>query len=440
MEKTKNKNIDSLIVGFAVFSMFFGSGNLIFPPFLGVLSGKDWLLSALGFVTTAVGLTAFGFVICVRFGGNVDALPSKIGKNFAIAFSFLSIFCVGPLLSIPRTAATTYSISVEPILGDSVPPLLVSVIFFAITYYFVIHQSTMVDRIGKILTPLLLIMVSMIVIKAVISPISVIADNGQANYYLRGFKEGYQTMDALGSMFIGSIAISGITMHGYKDRKDIIEVGTKSAIVAGICLATIYIGLTYVGATGSSLFEGKEKSYILITSVAYLLGDFGKYALALAMFLACLTTSIGLSATSAKYFTKLAKGKVSFNMFALIIAVFTTITSIMGLEAIISFAVPILTALYPVLIIMMLISIFDRYIKNAYVYTGAVIGTLAISITQALGIIFAQNEFLQTANALIDKLPFSNIGMPYLIPAVVVSFVFSLILKAQNPNVEFEIQ
>lgn len=430
------KNKDAIILGFALFSMFFGAGNLIFPPFLGITSGQKWFVSGIGFAITGVGLTMLGVIITAKFGGDVDALANKVGKNFAKVLGTLSMLAIGPLLAIPRTAATTYEITIIPILGNNISPIITSIVFFSITLFFVLNESSMLDRIGKILTPVLLIMVFLIIVKAIITPIGSYQISDEPNLFLRGFNEGYQTMDALGSTFICAVLMRSLVQKGYTSSKEKFEMGIKTSIIAGIGLSVVYIGLCFVGATASTVIDSTNRTEILVGMTTILWGNLGAYTLGIAMLMACLTTSIGLTAAVAGYFEKLTNGKFSYKNLSIFICVFSTITSIFGLDTIISVAVPILITLYPLIIVLMVLNIFDRYIKNKAVYKGAVFGALIISLIQSLSMVL-KLDILNKANEFIQTLPFATIGMPYILPSTIFAILFSLFIKEKNESISF---
>ena len=423
------KNKDLLVLGFALFSMFFGAGNLIFPPYLGIISSHNWFISVLAFILTDVGLTMFGVIITSKFGGNVNALCEKVSRPFAVIFGTLCMIAIGPLLAIPRTAATTYEIFAVPIFGNSVPPLASSIVFFGVTLFFVLNESSTMDRVGKILTPILLIMIFLIVIKAILTPIGSFAKVPQQNFFLIGFNEGYQTMDALGSIFMAGIVIKSLIDKGYTSEQEKFEMGTKTAIISGIGLAVVYISLAFVGATSSSVVATTNRGAILTTITDMLWGKIGIYTLGVAMLMACLTTSIGLTSTVASFFETTSNGKLPYKIVSIVICVFSTITSIMGLEKIISIAVPILITMYPMLIALIFLHIFDKFIKRKAIYQGAVFGAFLIGISQAMPMLFKNSLFLIELDKHIKTLPFSNIGMPFIIPSILCSMLFLIFVE-----------
>lgn len=428
----QNKTYDVIVIGFAIFAMFFGAGNLIFPPFLGKLSGMDWFYAGIGFVITGVGITMAGLYSTAHFDGNIDGLALKVGPRFAKTLGMLSITAVGPIFCIPRTAATTYEISIQPLFGDKISLIMLSTVFFMISLYFVLNESTMVDRVGKYLTPGLILMIVFIFVKALLNKDKSFIKPDVNNYFLTGFTEGYQTMDALGSMFIGGVAYDTLIRKGYKERKEKREMAAKSLIVAGIALASVYLGLCYAGASLSGQIAAQDRTGVLLGIVSLLAGDTGMVAIAIAMFLACLTTSIGLTSTTANYFSDFTKGKISGKTFAIAITIFSYFVSLAGLEKLIQVAIPILVTVYPVIIILMIGVLFEKFIKKTTYYKGLVVGALLISTTQTLASLFKSNEFLQQMNSIINKLPFAKIGLPYLIPSIICGLIAMLILKEKK--------
>ena len=431
------KNKDVIVLGFALFSMFFGAGNLIFPPFLGNNASSGWLPTGIGFVITGVGLTMLGVVMSAQSPDNINRFSQRVSERFSKILGILAILSIGPLLAIPRTAATTYEISVVPILGKNFPIILSSIIFFAITLFFSLNESSVMDVIGKFLTPILLLMIFLIISKAIITPIGDYKVVENQNFFLNGFTEGYQTMDCIASIFFASLVLDTLRKKGYDSKKDLFTMAVKTGIVAGIGLAIVYLGLCYVGATSSNAIQNATRSELLIQSTTILLGQFGAYALGMAMLMACLTTSIGLTSTVGSYMEKIVP--LSYKSICIIVCVFSCIASVMGLDNIISISVPILVAIYPVMITLMIMNFFDKYIKNKSTYKGAVTGALMIGLLQSFAIILEKlkldeampqiinlNKFIQTS------FPFAKIGMPYIVPSIILGAIFWIFVKDNN--------
>lgn len=423
------KRKDIFIVGFALFAIFFGAGNLIFPPSLGVMSGKHWVLAAFGFLLTDPVLPILGVIATSKAGGKAEDLGKRVGLTFSRTLGAISILVVGPLFSIPRTAATTYEIAIQPNLS-SIPLIVTSIIFFVLTYLLAVNQGNVIDRIGKYLTPVLLIILTIIIIVSIVNPIGPKAEPEPNNYFLIGFEEGYQTMDALGASLMAGIVLTDLTFRGYKDRKEQEYMTNRAGLIAGALLFFIYGGLTYAGATGSSVFQpDMPRVELLLAVINEILGSAGAIAMSLVVSLACLTTSVGLTATTANYFNDISKGKIPYKLMVVAVVICSLFLSLLGVEGLINVAVPVLSTIYPVIIVLILMTLFDKYIPSGTTYTGAVLGAFIVSLTINLNQTF---KILNGPMELIKKLPLYENGFPWIVPAIVLSILFTLYSKFKH--------
>ncbi|MFD3158540.1 branched-chain amino acid transport system II carrier protein [Haloimpatiens sp. FM7330] len=419
---------DTIIVGMALFAMFFGAGNLIFPPALGMLSGENWIVCGLGFFLTAVGMPLIGMIAVSKAGGTIDDVGNKVNPTFSKIFSTIVILAIGPLLAIPRTGATTFEMGIKPIFPN-VNPIIISIIFFSLTLYFVIKPSEIVDKVAKILTPILLIIIFIIIIKGIISPIGNPSVHMNTNPFSKGFTEGYQTMDALASLVFGGVILNSIMIKGYTEEKEQIKLTIRSSVIAAIGLAVVYGGLMYLGASANTIFaQDIQKTDLLIGITHNLFGNAGKIALGIVVSLACLTTSIGLTATVGCFFNKLTNDKISYQLIVIITVIFSGIFAITGVEKIVSVAVPMLVTVYPIAIVLILMNAFNNYIpKNAYV--GAVLGALLVSLYDGITVMNIKISFLTN---IINKIPFVNYGFGWLIPSIIGGIITTVILKNKS--------
>ncbi len=433
--KKMNQNKDCLVVGLALFAMFFGAGNLIFPPALGLASGKSWLACMIGFFLTGIGMPMLGVLAVSKAGGTVDHLASKVNPTFSKILGTVVILAIGPLLAIPRTGATVYEMGVRPMLPNANPVMLsiiVSIIYFAITLFFVIKPSGIIDKIGKILTPILLLIVGLIIAKGVMSPVGTAVDTGIGNPFSKGFTEGYQTMDALASIVFGGIIMLSLAEKGYKSKEDQIKLTMKAGLVAGVGLAFVYGGLLYLGSTVSGVYPADvERTSLIVGMTEKILGNAGKMGISVAVSVACLTTSIGLTATVGNYFEELTNGKLSYRAIVIGTVIFSAIFANVGVEQIVKFAVPLLVTVYPVAIVLILMSIFDNFIKNKRAYLGAVYGALFVSLFDGLSAIGVNTAFVGKA---INMLPFAGAGFAWLLPAAVGAFITTVMIKGTQES------
>lgn len=414
-----NKNKDILIIGFALFSMFFGAGNLIFPPYIGISSGSSWLISFLGFILADVGIILLS-IIAISKAGSLQNVIGRAGKKFGITLEFLMMLCLGPILVIPRTGATTFEMSILP-LAKNFNPVLFSVIFFSITLLLTIKPTKVMDIIGKFLTPILLLSLAFLIVKGIVSPIGNLEDVNSSDLFITGVTQGYQTMDALGIGGIVALIITSLVSKGYTDKNENISLAIKSALIACVGLTMVYGGLTYLGATASSLYDTNiSQTALLINITHHLLGNTGTIMLAIVVGFACLTTSIGLTSVTAKFFEDLTNEKLKYKHIVIFICVFSAIVSNFGVDKIIQIAIPILSLIYPVTIVLVVMNIFKKIIPNDMTLKGAAYVTLLISLLNVIDSLGLSIQF-------VHKIPLASLGFNWILPAIIGGIVFSFI-------------
>lgn len=427
-------NKDVIILGFALFAMFFGAGNLIFPPFLGVISGSNWLIGFGGFILSDVGLALLAIIAAAKCNGEVDKVLSRSGKKLGIMLGSAIMICLGPLLAIPRTAATTFEMGISP-LFDGFSPVLFSIIFFAMTFILTIKPSKVVDVIGQFLTPALLIALGVLIVMGIISPLGEMSLNTiSENLFAEGVKQGYQTMDALGAVALSTVIISSLSNKGYKNENQKIKLTLKAGIVAAIGLILVYGGLTYLGATVSTMYgQDVVQTTLIVEITESLLGKPGEVILAIIVMLACLTTAIGLTSATAQFFEKTTNGKLKYELIVTIVCIFSAIVSNFGVNTIIKFSAPILDIIYPATIILVIMTLFGDKIKNNNAFKGATYMALLVSV------ITVANNMKLINIAFINKLPFSSLGFNWILPVLIGAIIGNLIpfIDKNNKDLEF---
>ncbi|WP_251862566.1 branched-chain amino acid transport system II carrier protein [Clostridium sp. Marseille-Q2269] len=422
MKKASPK--DFIVIGFALFAMFFGAGNLIFPPFMGKLVGDQAPSAIIGFLITGVGLPLTGIIACAKINGTFSDISGRVGKVFAAIATTALILAIGPMLAIPRTAATTFELAIHPIF-PSLSPVIAVIIYFIVCLAFVLRPSGIVDSIGKVLTPVLLLMLAIIIIKGFVSPIGPVINTNFQGALSKSLLEGYQTMDAMASVIFASIIITAVRAKGYTEKKDVISLTIKSGIVAAVGLAFVYGGLMVLGSHTSQVIPGEiGRSALVVEIVKRLLGNAGTVILGVAVGLACLTTAIGLISTGAEYFSGLTKGKVSYNVFAIVISVVSALLGTGGVDKIVKFSVPVLQILYPIVIVLIAITLLGSVVKNNSVVRITVYTTLVISIIDTINIVTAGN--VGFIKGLLGIIPLSGAGFSWLIPSVIAFIIGSV--------------
>ncbi|MCB2310966.1 branched-chain amino acid transport system II carrier protein [Clostridium tagluense] len=428
----KNSTKHAVVIGFALFAMFFGAGNLIFPPFLGKAAGSAFLASIIGFLITGVGLPLAGVIACAKINGTYDKMANRVGKKFAAITGVALILVIGPLFAIPRTAATTFELGVHP-LFPSVSQNVIVVLYFAITLAFVLKPSSIIDNIGKILTPALLLMLAIIIFKGIIDPIGPIVNTSYEGGLSKALIEGYQTMDAMASVIFAGIIISSVRSKGYENATDIMKMTIKSALVAVAGLAFVYGGLMYLGTQTSTLFPADIARTKLVTELVKLdLGSIGAVVLSLCVALACLTTAIGLLASGAEFFANLSNNKISYKTAAVVMAVVSGGIATKNVDAIISLAGPVLQILYPIVIVLILITLLGNKVKNNKVVAITTYTALIVSILDTI------NGIYPNSIGFIKSIPLASSGFAWAVPTLIVFVIASISIKSKNDAVEVE--
>ena len=419
MQKSNNTVRDIIVVGFALFSMFFGAGNVIFPPYLGMESGPQWLLGFSAYFIADIGLALLGVFALLRVGSS-EAVTLRLGKIPAELLMCAIILCIGPMVAIPRTSATTFEMAIAPNIPD-VSPVLFSVLFFALILALCIKESAVVDIVGKVLTPLLLVGLFAIIIKGIVTPLGEIAALPQiANAAVTGIKAGYQTMDALAALPFGIIVLQSVTAKGYDSGRKQFRVVGGAAVLAGVLLLCVYMGLAYLGATVSAQYTSDiGRAQLIMALVEALMGKVGVILFGVVVGLACVTTAIALTSSAAAYFAELCRGKVSYKVFVIAICVFSAVVSNLGLDRIVAVAAPVLDVIYPPTLVLIFISLLAPRLPDR-VSRGAAVGALLTSVLCTLNTNGIHIPFMA-------NLPLYDLGLSWLLPAVIFGLAASLL-------------
>lgn len=424
------KNKDILTIGFALFAMFFGAGNLLLPPYLGIQVGSYVWVTIFAFSLTGILLPFFGILSVVQSGESITDLGARVHPYLAPLLGTIIIMCIGPLIAIPRTAATTYEVGILPSFPN-ISPVLASILFFALAWVLTIRPSKVVDIIGNILTPVLLVLLLLLIVVGVVF---VQGDYGMTNLtgmesFSLGFIEGYQTLDVLASVIFAGIIITSAADKGYTDKKSKSRVVIYSGVLAAICLLIIYGGLLYLGATSGITDLNIGRSALLIHITQSVLGDYGLVAIAFSIALACLTTAIALISAFGIFFNKLFKDKVGYKALVTICCVISAVLAVNGVDEIIRFAYPPLAFVYPIVITLVLyIVIFGQKVKSREPYMGALIGSTIIGVLSLLKVLGLLNEATLST---LDFIPLFSIDLGWIVPSLI-GFVIGLALARKS--------
>ena len=413
MNTLKNKEI--WISGFALFSLFFGAGNLILPTSLGVKSGSNWWIVLFGFAVTAVVIPILSIFAHAKLQGTLYDFGKKVSPIFSTVFCFL-IYTIAIAIPGPRTAAVTHEMTVRPFFDVS--PLLTSTIYFGLVFIFVINRSKIIDVLGKFLTPIIVIILLIIIILAIISSPKTNLLPTIKNPFADGILEGYQTFDAIAGVVVGAVMIVSLNfgnLHTFDEKKQVIS---KSGLIAGVGLLLIYGGLIFSGFLFSATFPENATRIDILTSLCLQSwGGFGRIFLSVLVALACFTTAVGVVTGTADYIKGICKNsQKAFVITAVICSIIGILVGSFQVDFIIILAVPALMFLYPITIVLILLNVIPDKFGSKIVFRAVVFTTFLFSIPDFLGFIIDEKYLVTIKNSI----PLANNNMGWVLPSLLV--------------------
>ncbi len=366
MEHTEKSN--TIATGLAMFSMFFGAGNVVFPLALGHYAQDKNLFAILGLLVTAVGVPFTGLIAMTLFNGNYKNFFDRIGKipGFFVASAIMGL--IGPFGAIPRCITLSYStikiyLPETSVLTLPIFSILACIVIFALTF----RRNSILEVLGYVLTPLLLGSLAIIIIKGLIdSPMAQEADHSPSATFVKGLMEGYQTMDLLGAFFFSSVVLTclekGVNTSGHqKNYKRMIILALKASCIGAFLLSATYIGFSFVSAFHSERLVGVTKDELAGRIALLVLGPYASVVAGVAVALACLTTAIALASVFAEFIHKdVTFNKVSYEVALVITLAISFFVSTLNFTGIAHFLAPILEICYPALIVLSLVNILFK--------------------------------------------------------------------------------
>ncbi|WP_373073960.1 branched-chain amino acid transport system II carrier protein [Zeaxanthinibacter enoshimensis] len=421
---------ETFVTAFALFSLFFGAGNLILPPQLGFLSGPDWWLVALGFALSAVCIPVLGILAHARIQGGLFEFASKVSPLFSLVYCIL-IYAISVALPSPRTAAVTHEMAIEPLFNS--PPLLTSLVYFSLVFIFVINRSKLLDLIGKWLTPAILVILVMVIGISLYDFPFHFGDNGFHSPFSHGVLEGYQTFDAIGAVVVGGVIIVSINLQKkertYELKKQLIG---SSGFLAGLALLSIYTGLILSGALLHESFPADISRTELLTGISRLtLGKTANVLLSLLVSLACFTTAVGIVTGASDFVRSRFPGHPRSYLYTAITgSLLGIIVGQLNVGIIIDLALPALMFIYPVTIVLILLNVAPERYSSSLVFRTVIITTILFSIPDfinSLGI----GEISERSASWI---PLSGYSLGWVIPALLVFMGTNMIYSRKGRN------
>ncbi|WP_188597817.1 branched-chain amino acid transport system II carrier protein [Polaribacter pacificus] len=418
------KHKEALILGFALFSMFFGAGNLILPPYLGVKAGNTWFWVTLGFFVTAVVIPILGIFAHARLQGTMYDFGKKVSPVFSYVYC-LVVYSISIALPAPRTASVTHEMAIQPFFGTS--SLLTSSIYFFLVCLFAINRSKVLQFLGKFLTPLIIIILCSVICIGLFSPANEMAATSLASPFIDGLLEGYQTFDAIGAIVVGGVLVISMNFKrnaSFQSKKSLIR---KAGFIAGFGLLTIYAGLIYNGALFGSSFEASATRTEILSGLSLqTLGSIGNTFLSVLVGLACFTTAVGIVTGTSDYIKGLFnQSQSAYVITAVVSSILGVVIGQFDVHYIIDVALPALMFIYPITIVLILLNVLPEKLASPMVFKIVVGVTFLCSIPDFLKFIIPTEQLTGVQKLL----PFSEQSLGWVLPAAIAFILVNSILK-----------
>lgn len=412
------KTQDLIALGFMTFALFLGAGNIIFPPMVGHLSGNQLWYSAFGFLLTGVGLPLLTVVALARVGGGLNTLTAPIGKGAGILLGVLVYLTIGPLFATPRTATVSFEVGFAGYVGDGGAARgIYTAVYFGAVMLLALFPGRLIDTVGKVITPALIFALIVLAGAAIFMPAGVIG--APTGLYVdapvsQGFVQGYHTMDALGALVFGIVIINAIRSRGISDARLLTRYAIIAGIIAALGLALVYLSLIVLGAGSGGLAPNATTGAPILTAfVHHIFGPWGSVLLAIVITLACLTTAVGLVSACGDYFSSLLP--VSYRSVVIAVGLFSMAVANQGLEQLIAVSVPVLSAIYPVAIVLVALSLASKlWCRPSRVF----IPTLSVAAIFGIMDGVTSAGFGHLVPTAIAEMPGANLGLGWLMPVL----------------------
>lgn len=427
---TSLRTRDIVALGFMTFALFIGAGNIIFPPIVAQQAGEHVWLAAFGFLITAVGLPVITIIALSRVEGSIQILSSPLGKIASLILTITCYLTVGPLFATPRTATVSYEIGFSSYLGTSSSSLLIySAIYFSVVTLISLYPNKILDTVGYVLSPLKILSLTILGIAAMMIPTGIVPP--AINNYIdspvsEGFVNGYLTMDTLGALVFGIVIIQAIRSRGVSNPKLITRYAVIASIISGIGLTVVYLSLFKLGLGSHEVAANASNGAVILHAyVQHAFGDLGSIFLSAMIFIACMVTAIGLTCACAEYFSSITK--IGYKVWVFILIGFSFIISNLGLTKLIAFSVPVLSAIYPPAIVVIMLSFGWKFFNHP---------RRVIAPVTAVSLVFGIVDGLKVANFelpyALTHLPLAEQNLAWLIPSLVVFVIAFVIDKVKK--------
>lgn len=419
------KKRDIIALGFMTFALFVGAGNIIFPPMVGLQAGGQIWLAAIGFLITAVGLPVITVMAIAKAGGGIDSLSAPIGRRAGLLLATVCYLAVGPLFATPRTTTVSFEVAIAPLTGNNTLALLIySVLYYLLVVAVSLNPGKLLNTVGHVLAPVKIVALVILALAALLWPAGAISEAVgvyQHQAFAGGFVNGYLTMDTLAGLVFGIVIVNAARSRGVTEAGRLTRYTIHAGIIAGSGLTLLYLALFHLGSTSSSLVEKSANGAdILQAYVHYTFGAAGSILLSVLIVISCIVTAVGLTCACAEFFSRLLP--LSYRTLVFMLATFAVLISNLGLNELIQWSKPVLHAIYPPCIVLIILSFCRSWWYNSSrIMVPAILVSLLFGLLDAIKTSLLYQLLPARLQQLITHhLPLVNQGLGWLLPVLLV--------------------
>jgi len=414
-----------LVISGAMFSSHFGVGDIIFPPMLGRDSGTSWFTASMGYaLVNSVGVW-LAYLACAHQNQSLGGIVSRtLGNAFGKIYTAIPVL-ITVFFILPRVASATHEMAVLPLFPQV--PLWVSLaVFFLLSFYIAFTRATVIDKLGKLLAPALILFVIILVVKGIMLPLSVPHTPGAETPLKDGMLNAYNTMNAIAALLFGGWVLHELEMRGISSVEDqdrnLNVIGIGTAVLLGIT-STL---LVYLGATSGSSFPDASIG-VLTTDIAKgLLGRAGLVSFAVIMALSCLSTSAAITSMSGDMFGEMTGNMLDYRVVVAASTVVGFVLGLVGLSRIVKYTVPWLVLLYPSIIVLIITGLYYDFNKIRRAVAAGMIAALVFGFGDMLSFYgIKTNPITRFASSL----PLGGQGLGWILPTVAVMVIALVLLR-----------
>lgn len=420
---------DITVLGLLNLALFVGAGNIIFPPYIGYMSGPHLLAAAIGFLLMGVGLPVLAAIAMGPVGGAMQGITKPLGRYVGAIVILVCYLCTGPMGATPRAATIAYELAFKPFFHIN-QSWIFFLAYFAIIISFALKPQKIFELVGEILTPIKVVALLILCFSVFTFSYDTSGNIAHGPYisepFSEGISQGYLTMDAFASMIFGIIMVNATRSRGVTNHKLITRYIAYAALIAGVLLSLIYICLFMIGSKSTGLITDSvaNGTEIINPYIEYHCGFAGKLLMSLLITIACIIAAIGISTSGSFLFSRWLG--VPYKVMVFVINGVAFSLSSLGLTRLIQLSIPVLLVVYPVFIILIVMSFFRKRIENLsfIIYPACVVGFIC-----GLFDAFNSQDLYDLVPHFYTRLPFFKQGLAWITPCVIL-IVFTLLFQS----------